>query len=813
MRLKSDAKGSDSGLPLEAILVLIIISLSLIVYIPGSSAQGSPSDLIVGAGEETVIYDTSYGLKGSLWIRDGGTLHILNSTFTIYQDYSRQFDVYVSGGARLVLEESALQSQRPLDIFMEDNSELVLKGSELNVPGKLSGYPYSVHMERSDVSLDNLNFAAGSMYVNKSIIGSSSAVISALEGEFVDTIFNADVVFHGDGDMLFRGSAAKDVSVRDSVTVEVHRKLNIDVVDKGGVPVGGASVEIRLYDTGLTVLDTNTDHTGSWSGFVHTETLTQDLSHYVGNLDIIINYQENTISKHVSLPPLGNENMEFGDIVRGTSLTLEFSTVVAPSSYYGSSVTDLVLENTDKMTVRSYPNEGIPNYIAQGNIILSGTSSLIVDRDSSLKVLQGDSNYRIELNDEATLILEEGSSIISDKELNLYLYDSSSLVFRGGMANLNMIHSYDVSTVDLVNASVDVDFSSFYGTELFLTDSYVTGERMEVHTGLTEIEGTDIQTSDEVEIYSSDLTIASSSFNKGLTLGDAPYVELIDVEVPRLSAQPGTIIERLWTLDLRILNTDDKFVPESTVRIFRVNGTHEDLIWEEFVPDGKLNITLLSEVVSTTGTQFKGNYVVRGEKTINADTAYSEETSFALESATQATLKYWQKFPYNLVLDLEVEKTDVDMNEEFQIHGIVYYDITGLEVNSADVYVTVCETQNLTWHVLTDSQGQFSVNVSAPVRAGRYTVTVEAYERNMQMTSKEEFELVVGDTHERQGIREFMFESTIGIAITIFLIMVLVAIAYAIIFMPIGKSTTIGESSSSSEMVKWAEDVLDKKVN
>ncbi len=810
MRLTVNLKSNVPTPSMVVMVVLILFFSSLGFQITSTQAQESPSDLVVDANDEVTIHGATYGLKGSIWIGEGGTLNIVDSTFTVFQDHNRQFEIYVSSGGRLIMEDSTMRSSRALDIYFEENSEITIEGSGMNIPGKLQGYPHTVIIVESDLTLSDVNLVSQYMNISESTLKATGITLSSQEGIFRESILDGTVTFHGTGDVSFMGSGAREVSVRDSTVLEIYSKLILEAVDDGGVPVGDAHLEVLRYHTGVTVVDDHTDTQGAWEGFVHTETIREVESHFMGNLDIRMDYGSSFVRKSISLSPLGNEDVPLSQVIKGVKHTLVFPEVIEPSSYYSTSPNDLYLDNTAKMTVRSYPTEGIHNFVNQGNVILSGASVLTVSADSSLKILQGHKNYRVEIRDEASLVIQEGASLVSDKPLNVYVYDSGSLIFRGGETTLNMLHSNHGSTVDLWDANIQVDRMDIGGSEFILRDSSVSAGRMEIQADHVSITGSQHKTGEDVYVHSSNISIQDSNFDKALYLGGVPMVEITDVRAPALFAQPGTVIQSWRTLDIRILNSHDRYVPSSTVRVYAVTGLSEDLLLEEFVHDGRVSIPLISEVITEDDVLFQGNYVLRGEKVINGDAVYSEETRVGLYERTHVVLRYWQTFPYNLVLDIEVDKTQMEPDEDFVISGVVYYDLEDLEVSHAEVHVSIKGVPERTWHTGTDERGRFTVNASAPSETGRFTLIVEVYESTMEMDAEKEFLLDVGEATQRQGLREFMFETTVGKAITVFIIMVLVAAAYAVIMIPGGK-TLRPDPSSSKELVKWAEEVLDKR--
>ncbi len=803
---KSHERGRFASV--KVILIVGVILMSLLYTLPSYYAQESSSDLVVEPGGERTIYHSDHGLKGSIRVLEGGQLSMIQSTFTIYQDYSRQFDIHISRGGTLVMKGSSITSDLAIDIYMEEGSSLIVKNSSVNIPGKLSGELQFLEIYDSDVHFEEVNLGSAEGTLVNSVLTASSTVFSMEDGEFVESIFDTDMVIH-QGYIYMKGSSVRNIDVREEATVEVYRKLRVQVTDLAGIPIGESSIEVIEQRSGILIDQGETDADGAWTSYVYCEILSGSTSHYEGNLVIRGRYEDREITTSVSFPPIGNEDAGLEEIILGKVVELEFQEVLSPSIHYQTSNNDLRLDNTDEMRIRSYPNEGIHNHVVQGNMILAGTSRLTVESGLSLKVIQGEKYHRIELRDESSLILKNGAGLISDRPLNVYLYDDSSIKIQGGAAEMGVIYSSDGSSLMVKEGELKMESMYVQGRMCNFTHSSISGYHLSLSSSSTNIEGTEINTETDITIDSQDVHIHDSSFQSSLTIGGDDTVQISDVRAPKITAMQGTIVERYWSLELSILNSEDRYVPASTVDIIHINGTIEETVITEYVHRGKLVTRLPSEIITEEGVEFVGNYLIRGEKTLNGDRVYSEETRLALEDETKAVLRYWQTFPYSLNLEYEIESTSLDTNESFVIEGFVYYEGADLEVGYAEVNITISGVPHLNWNVRTDDRGNFRVTCNAPEYPGTYRVNIEVYDEEMHMSAQASEEIVVGD-EERHGVREFLFESTIGVSITILLIIVLLGTAYVIAFAPYRKGLPKADTPSR-DLVRWAEEVLNKR--
>lgn len=790
------------------ISVVLLLALSLFYGLSGkSSAQEKSSDLVVGEGEETVITGPEFGLKGSIIVREGGSLTIDDTEFRIYQDYSRQEEILIETGGTIKIEGSELMSDRPIDNHFDEGSSLISRRSEIDLPGEIEGSLSRMEIESSQVKVSQANVDCDEMMIENSSLHGEHWTVSAEQAVIEDSLFYSSLTFHSGSSVEFSGSEALSLEVRDESFLEVYREVEIEVKDEADVPIVGAEIQFIRRDTGELVFEGESKEGGVLRGYIPSEQITDESEEFFGNIRVEVEYGSHNISTNLALPPIqSREKNELEDYATPSYLEMKFDAVLSASGHYSEGRPDMILEGEEEKVFRTYPNMDIESYIHQGNIILKGNSKLILDSETSFNVLQDKMNYRVELQDESELLIKEGACLKSDSPLNVYLHDSSNLTIDGGELRSGLLYTESDATIDMEGGDIEsVDIRS-RGKELSIVDSNISADVFEVSVEATRFEGSTVSTVENVSLRAPEMEIRSTSFDKPIYLnGVGQKVNLIDVETPEVKVARGTIARRSWTLKIDILNSDDRYVPSSEVEIFDMDNKS---IESKFVLDGKTNFTLLSEEITHEGRDFKGNYIIRGRKDMGEEILESMETRVALNKASEVTLKYDRHIPYEMVIDLELPRESFGMNETFEISGRARYEgAEEVNVDNASVKISI-EGTDRSWLVTTDEKGRFESEITAPATRGEFklSVVVEDHDMNMEGETEAEFEV---DQRDEVTFSDFMFHSTIGRGITVTLIAALLVIAY-MIAAPSRLGKTPGGSASKEELIEWAEEVVDE---
>lgn len=803
MRSKTDSNKDVGQLISSAFTLTLIGALLISLFSIPSLAQENPSNLVIGPEEETTITGPEFSLKGSIWVREGGSLHIEDTEFTIYQDYPHQAEILVESGGSMELSDSTLYSAKALDLRMEEGSSLILTNSRLEIPGKLEGSASRVEVEESETIFGSVNLYCEEFDVRESEIHAGHWTISTPQGVIKESLVYSDLIFHSNSHVELIGSESFSLEVKGGSEVDIYRKIKVTVEDRAGIPVGGADVSVIDWDTGEMVEEDETKREGVWTEHVQSEVITEKGSDYFGNFRIEVKYLENEISTTVSLPPV--EKREETELEEGAkTVSIKFDTIVAPSGYYGLGRPDMILDDEER-TISTYPTEGVDTYIHNGNIILRGNSSLTLDEDAIFKLLQSEENFRIELRDHAELVINEGALLYSDSALNIYLYESSSLLVEGGSLEGDLVYLADDTSLSIDGGGLDVRWLELTGQSLNVTDADLVSENFYADSTSVWIEGCTVDSENNMSLTAPDMEIISSSFDTPIELdAEGGDISMMDVETPMIEAAEGTTVIRGWSLDIDILNSEDRYVPVSDLYIYREG---EGLVKSGFVPDGRTTVHLVSEEITHQRTRFLGNYILRSSKEVNGETVDSKETRIGLDSPSKAVVRYDRPFPYHMEADVQIPAPYYQPNETLILTGRAWYEGADLEVKNATVSLSFRGIEK-TWEVRTDDRGNFEVELTAPDSYDEHTLMIEIIDDEMNMETRIEKTIRVGE-EEEFGLREFLFDSTIGQGITIVFIMALLILAY-VIATP-GKREVSLERASDEELVRWAESVVQKR--
>lgn len=789
----------------SAMTFFVIVSLVLTLFSGTTvvaNAQERSSDLVVEEGEKLTITGPEFGLKGSVIVREGATLNIVDTEFTIYQEYERQEDILVETGGEIKLENSVLRSDRAIDKRLEEGSSFISRSSSMISSGSIEGTSSNIEIIDSEVEISEANFHTDDMLVEDSSLYGEHWTVSVEEAEFRDSLVYSSLIFHSNSYVEFAGSEALSLEVRDDSSLDVLRKVEVQVIDSAEVPMVGADVEFVRRDTEEIVLDGVSGEDGLLRSYVPSETISGGSEDHFGNMRVEVNYADHHTSKNIALAPV-QRRVEDELEIDAKELEMRFDSVLPPSEYYSEGRPDIILDDDDEKVFRTYPTADIDSYIHEGNMILRGNSKLVLDSETDFRILQDDENFRVELHDESELVVKEGASIKSDSPLNFYLYDSSRLDVSSGITETGLLYTEEDAMLELENSFLNSETVKLEGRELSMIDSDVEAEIFKGDVDRIDFAKSTLSTIENVSLKAEDIEMRATITDRPIYLeSEDREVDLVDVETPRVKVAPGTTVLRSWTLDIDILNSQDKYVPSSEVEIYDMNNVS---VKSKFVLDGRTNVTLPSEKITHEGKEFLGNYIIRGRKELDEETVESRETMIALDAPAEVTLRYDITIPYEMIVDLDLPKDGFAPNESFELSGRAYYDGAEIEVVNATVDITISGTDRR-WLITTDERGHFGLEMEAPASRGDFRLVVEVRDEKMDMEGRAEETLEVDGTEE-VTLNEFMFRSTIGRGITVTIIAVLLVLAY-IIAAPSKISKKPPKSASDEELIEWAEEVV-----
>lgn len=799
------AIGFQSGL----VFIIVILMLAM-QFLPISMAQTTSSDIIVPSGGTINITGPEFSVKGSIIVLSGGTLNIEETTLNIYQDHDRQFEVTVERGGTIRMADSIIRASNAIDIYLEEDSRIELKGSEIRITGKLTGYPDMFYAKESTINVDHLDVHATKFVMEASTVYSDDCTISTDNGIIEDSLLFTPLTVIDNSYILFKGSSAEKITVLQNSIVEIYYEINLDVKDSAGIPVAGASVSATRFDMLKPSVELYTDKKGELSTYLLSEVIHPVGSVYNGNYIVECSLGGYTVSGTISLPPVEEYSSDEVE-TKSKRISLVFDDVLPPTEYYNQGPDDLYVRGDTDFNIQTYPKSGVTTYIHEGNIFVDDSSSMEISEGSEFKILQRDKNYRIELRGTSVLSIGKGAQISSDKPLNIYMYGSSRLIVEEGTLHAGMIVGMGSSSINIDSGEIYFNRFYFKGEHLEISASSFRGEKFNIESEELIINDSIFEL-DEASIYSHSLNMSGTDFNTPLILGsDSDEIHITDVNTPEIIPSGDLIVKRYWQLSLRMINTQNLLVPGTDVELYRRNGEGMELLETVYVPDGRTSFIVLGEIIDSEGRRFVGNYMVKATKDVGNTIFESLETTVAVNENVETIVKFEQHFPYRLVIDVDIPDKIYQRNESFVITGVAYYEGADLDVANVTVNVRIGNFEDLVWQTKTDANGEFDIEIRSPPFPGRYTLVATLIDGHMNMSAEKRTNIVVDGEEEVFSFREFMFNSPLGIVISIVMIMVLSIFAYVILVWPFGKERPSLTTSSSEELVQWAENIVGRR--
>ncbi len=790
----------------------------LFLFLPFSfgftSAQptdfNSSSDLVVGEDERIVISGPEYAVKGNIIVREDGILEIQDTDFEIYQDDSDRSKIELESSANLKLIDSTLASAKKVDLKLDPGSTLNVKNSTLNLPGEIKGTPKSVRVLDSELGIQNINFDATEVFiVEDSIVESDGILVSSPKVYLNRSVFRTELIFYDETVVKAYGSLFDSIETNSGSEASIYEKVILSVKDKLEVPIGRADVVVERLGYENWMHRVETDKNGEWVSYLLAEEIGPDRSLFKGNYEIRVDHDDYGEKTTISLSPAEKRTPERRREELKKKIDIKLADVLQPTSYYYESQSDLEIDGTSRHVIETYSGEGIENYVQQGNILLTGNGTLVVGEKSSVKVLQNEESYRMELRDSSELRVRDQGSIGSDAPLNVYLYGDSSLSLNGAELELGSLYMGDSSTLTAKNTRIEANHIHFQGNQFDLENSVIESNSLEVDAQTVSLQRSKIYTNKNVTLGADRFEVVDMDFERSVFFKSKSNnrISITNVTAEEISPMGDLTIERRWYLRAEIFNGEDRLVPSVDLNIYRQVSLERELVETVFVEDGKIKVPLKSEVINSEVSRFVGNYILEANKSVNGDVVESETTMVAVDSNVKAGLKFKEEFPYRIVIDVDLPER-VEPGEVFEIKGRAYYQGVDLEVNNATVEVGIDEDGDLRWNTTTDDTGRFNLEVQAPGGIGTSSLNLRVHDKKMMMESELAHSLEISRDDEL-SVRGFLFTTTIGRFISITVIFVLLLLAYKIITTPMyEKEPSI---SSSDNMVNWTEKSLKKE--
>jgi len=280
----------------------------------------TPDDLVISGDDQVNLtfnptsvnpgsLDTNYYTQqGKILIEDEGTLNLFNVTLWMQQDADSHYYIRVTDTGSLVMDRTTLDSDEPIYVYLEDSASLHV--SDMSALNKLiltcSGSP-TIIVDGSALEGESLTFTGTTSFADSTLgctidfMGGTSmidnCVLDTGDGspvtfdsvalECQDTTFAEQVVFSGASDADLTSVEAVDIEVYDTSVVRVNFWVSVQVLDEGGNPLPGATVNMYKVKFG-TIDDASkvsdiTDEMGQSLFRALSYTITKDGYYYSNN--------------------------------------------------------------------------------------------------------------------------------------------------------------------------------------------------------------------------------------------------------------------------------------------------------------------------------------------------------------------------------------------------------------------------------------------------------------------------------------------------------------------------------------------------
>lgn len=771
------AKG-HCGMILSIVVVFILFSIAFIpIGVTGEAGtQSSGVGLVVGE-EGMIISGPEYVVRGTILIESRGELEIRDTTLEIFQESPEQdLAIKMEEDARLTIRDSNIIAEGDLDISMSGSSKLEIIGSEIELAGDIHGSVEEFTTEESEFNLDLVE-------------------LSSSEFEAKRSIFHSEISLDSDSRAEMYGSSFEDLEVNHRSEAEIYEKISIYVRDRIGVPVGGAEVAIERKGEDDWINRTESERDGVVERYLLSEIVLPDESKYTGNYEIRLEGYERFYGTNVSLPPLERRTPDRDLEELPVRTDIELGEADLETTYYDEldHFNDLYLDNETKV-MDTYPDRAEGSFINHGNVYLSNESEMVLGNHTRLNIPQEENRYRIELKNDSKLRMQKNSSIISDRPLNIYLRDNSTLILEETELDIGSIYSEDSAKFAIDDSNINSDLI-YIDTEIFeMKNSMIYSNSFTVEADERIIlKDSEINTGKNVSLEADYFDLVDLKFTEPVYFERriADEFTLTNVTSPEIIPVGDLTINREWYLTVEIFNGEDRYVPLiSDIEEDRLNISRKMFqrgsLEKEYVMDiqevekGRIEVPLKSESIRSDRTEFTGNYVVEASKRMNDEIIKSETTMVGLEGNTKTEVRFLDEFPYLMKVDVEMPTT-VEAGESFEIEGRAVYDDMDIDVEYARVEVEIEDKgEQYRWSTTTDDNGDFILEVDAPTTLSTYDVVIKVHDEEMMMEAEETVLLEV-DGETESALQHIFFETTFGRILTVVIIIILTFLAYRIL--------------------------------
>ncbi|MCX8173472.1 MAG: hypothetical protein N3F63_02520 [Thermoplasmata archaeon] len=400
------------------------VSVDVLVYRPGI-------DLMIMNTTRT-LRNMYYLCSGFVYL-DNGTLILENTTFKVIQTKDNQFNVYMKGNSKLVLNKSLLTSDYRYGIIVADNGQIYGNNSGIK-NGSLSGMAGVVYLRGTNYNGSISGFQCGAItFIDVTFVSGTLDYHGRVYAE--NTTFDRNLVFNGTDNVTLVAvtlpSAPDSVLAYDNAVVYIYRYLDVRIMDVNGVGVD--NVNISVYDINMNLAAHATTTNGTARITLVTDIIdatTQYYSHFVGVYIVHISFGSG-YWYNITMPSYFSweKGIEITESISAIpDIAVSFATAFPSLLPYGATLNGTIqVENTgtgraENVLLEIY--DGLETVFSQRGTVLAGQVLLI------------NFTYTANITGHRTLVLvaDPGSELVeTSKENNMatmefIVYKPSSLL-------------------------------------------------------------------------------------------------------------------------------------------------------------------------------------------------------------------------------------------------------------------------------------------------------------------------------------------------------------------------------------------------
>ncbi|MEM0448377.1 MAG: CARDB domain-containing protein [Methanomassiliicoccales archaeon] len=502
------------------------------------------TDLVVDDSNVVTFSGASFSQRGRVIVMEQGTLIIRSATFTMFEDYDGQFQIYVMDQGRLIIEGATLATTKSIWMYvMEDaivwvNDSLLSDGLKI----KLDGYS-QFSIERSTVHAELVAPT------------SSNSILRASSTTFTKSLSS----FGGKAIAYLTSVSTPSLVAKENALIYHYRNIEVTVVDLANNRIAGAEVVLRYYVNRSDVSAAVTNVAGALRFAALCDVITATGSMYHGRYALNASYAFMARTYYASEAAVSLSPYSAPLSVSDAKITLVIQAIIPISEW------DIIVDDNNIVEL-----EGT-TFNHRGRVIVMDNGALRI-RNGGLAIDQ-DSNYQFQIFVQDNGRLELYKATLSS-DFNIWLYASGNAVVR---IEESTVHSSVIMRLDGLS-------------KVYLLNSTIGS-------------GISAPSSSSARVWAWNTTFLTS-WN---AFGGNAVAYLVSVRVPALRPIEGALVLHYRWVKATVLDGNNYAIPNAVVQIrFYVNGTLFSSVRAS--ADGTVLFAALCDRIDANGANYLGNY-------------------------------------------------------------------------------------------------------------------------------------------------------------------------------------------------------------